>query len=44
MATSALDPQHAHEYAASVKAETLFLVLAALAALSTLLTLLGERR
>lgn len=44
LATSVLNPQHAHEYVASVKAETLFLVLAALAALSTLFTLLGERR
>jgi hypothetical protein len=43
MAASLLDPQHAHEYAASVTAATLFIVLAALAALCTFLTLLGER-
>ena len=43
MATSVLDPQHAHEYVASVTAQTLFIVIAALAALCTLLTLLGER-
>jgi hypothetical protein len=43
MAASILDSRHAHEYAASVSAETLFIAIAAYAALSTLLTLFGER-
>jgi hypothetical protein len=44
MALSLIDSQHAHAYAASVNLVTLFLALAMLAALSTLLTLLQERR
>jgi hypothetical protein len=44
MAASVLDSRHAHEYAASVTAQTLFIVVATLAALCTLLTLFGERR
>jgi hypothetical protein len=43
MAANLLDSQHAHEYAASVTAQTLFIVLATLAGLCTLLTMLGER-
>lgn len=43
-ATSLVDHQHAQEYAASVRLDTLFFALAAFAALSTLLTMLGERQ
>jgi hypothetical protein len=42
LAANLLDSRHAHEYVASATPLTLFIVIAALAALSTFLTALGE--
>ncbi len=44
MAMQIFRPEKAHEYVASVSAFTLFIVIALLASLSVLLTLLAERR